>query len=270
MIADSRRTGGGHSSLPRLIDAHAHLTDRRFAEDLDAVLERASAVGVERILVCGEDVASSELALELAGRDPRMRAAVGIHPHRATTCDERALARLRELAGDSRVVAIGEIGIDLSGRSAPPRDQERAFAVQLALAKELDLPVCVHVRDAGDLARAIVDRVGARRGYVHCYSETRADVGAWTDRGFYLSFSGTATYPKNDELRAAAALVPIDRLLVETDAPYLAPQAHRGRRNEPAFVPETYEVVGRARGVQVDELATQVRRNASDLFGAAW
>lgn len=234
------------------------------------MLDRAATAGITRILACGEDLDSSEHAIALARRDQRVRAAVGIHPHRAVTCDEPALDRLRELARDEKVVAIGEIGIDLSGRSAPRADQERAFAAQLSLATGLDKPVCVHVRDAGDVARAVVDRAGALRGYIHCYSETRAEVDAWIRRGFYLSFSGTLTYPKNDELRAAAAAVPEDRLLLETDAPYLAPQGHRGRRNEPAFVAETYACVAQARGVSVSKLAESVRRNAGALFGTGW
>ncbi len=257
-------------SVPRSIDAHAHLTDERFAEDLGAVIDRASAAGTIRILTCGEDIDSSERAVDLARRDERLRAAVGIHPHRTATCDERTLDRLRELARAQRVVAIGEIGIDLSGRSAPRLDQERAFAAQVALARELGMPVCVHVRDAGDIARAIIGHAGRLPGYVHCYSETRREVEAWMELGFHLSFSGTVTYPKNDELRAAAAVVPEDRLLLETDAPYLAPQGHRGRRNEPAFVAETYACVARVRGISASALAERVRRNAEALFGPRW
>jgi TatD DNase family protein len=266
------RVEQGRLSVPaaRLLDAHAHLTDARFTGDLEAVLERASAAGIERILVCGEDVASSELAIELARRHSCLRAAVGIHPHRAQTCDDAALERLSELARDPLVVAIGEIGVDLSGRSAPRPDQERVFAAQLALAKELEMPVCLHVREAGDVARRLVDRCGARLGYVHCYSEGAPEVVEWTARGFYLSFSGTVTYPKNGALRAAAAAVPADRLLLETDSPYLAPQGHRSRRNEPALVAETYASVAAARGQTVAELAETAWRNAAALFGKAW
>ncbi len=250
-----------------MIDAHAHLTDERFLPDLDDVLARATAAGVARIVACGEDLASSERAVELARRVPLVRAAVGIHPHRAPSCDETALDRLRDLAADASVVAIGEIGMDLSGRSAARDAQERALAAQLRLAADLGKPVCLHVRDCGDAVRAILDGVTGVRGYVHCYSEGVDEVGGWVDRGFFLSFSGTVTYPRSDGLRAAAAAVPADRLLIETDAPSLAPQAHRGRRNEPAFVLDTYAVVAEARGTSVAELAATVRDSYAALFG---
>lgn len=270
MTADPQGVGGGEDPAPRLIDAHAHLTDERFSRDLDAVLERAREAGVERILACGEDIASSERAVELARRDTLVRAAVGIHPHRAATCDEHALARLRELARDRSVVAIGEIGMDLSGRSAPRDAQESVLTSQLALALELAKPVCLHVRESGDAVRAILDRVSGVHGYVHCYSETASEVPGWVDRGFFVSFSGTVTYPRAEALRAAAAAVPDDRLLVETDAPALAPQAHRGRRNEPALIGETYALVAGIRGTSTARLVELVARNAASLFGERW
>lgn len=269
MTQDDRGVGGGRPP-PGLIDAHAHLTDDRMAGDLAAVLERARAAGIERILTCGEDVASSEAAVALAERWPMLRAAVGVHPHRAAGATPDALRRIRELAAHPRVVAIGEIGVDRSGRSADLMDQERAFVAQLELAADLGLPVCVHVRDAGADARAWLDRVAGVRGYVHCYSEGPAEVDAWVGRGLHISFAGTVTFPRSDGLRAAAAALPADRVLIETDAPYLAPQAHRGRRNEPAFVVATYAAVARARRVTCDLLGDQVRGNAASLFGSRW
>jgi TatD DNase family protein len=270
VTGDPPGVGGGRLPPPALIDAHAHLSDERLTRDLAPVLARAAAAGVTRILACGEDVASSEHSVELARREPSVRAAVGIHPHRAASCDDAALRRLRELARDPVVVAIGEIGMDLAGRSAPPADQERALALQLGLARECGKPVCLHVRECGPQVRSIVDRVSGARGYVHCYSEGRDDVESWISRGFFVSFSGTVTYPRADGLRAAAAAVPDDRLLIETDAPALAPQTHRGRRNEPAFIADTYAAVAALRGTTVDALAAHVRRNATTLFGGAW
>jgi TatD DNase family protein len=253
-----------------VIDAHAHLTDDRIAADIDEVIRRASDAGVTRIVTCGEDVASSERAVGLAHRYASVSATVGIHPHRASSADAGALRRIRELAADRRVVAIGEIGLDLSGRSAPLPDQERAFAAQLELAAELRLPACVHVRDAGDRARSLIDRVTGVRGYVHCYSEGPGEVDEWVRCGFYLSFAGTVTFPRSDGLRAAARAVPEDRVLIETDTPYLAPQPQRGRRNEPAYVVSTYAEVARIRGATPGRLAAAVRENASSLFGARW
>lgn len=251
-----------------MIDAHAHLTDEHFALDLAATLERAAAAALRRVLTCGEDVPSSERALAIA--HPIVRVAVGIHPHRAAACDRAALSRLRELAANPLVVAIGEIGLDRAGRSAPFADQERAFAAQLELASRLALPVVVHVREAGDDVRRIVDASPPVRGMIHCYSEGPDEVDGWLARGFHLSFAGTLTYPKNDRLREAARRTPADRLLVETDAPYLTPQAVRGRRNEPAYVLHTAAALAEMRAVPEAELWTRLERNAAALFGPRW
>ena len=141
---------------------------------------------------------------------------------------------------------------------------------QLELAAELGLPVSVHCRDAGAVVRGIMDRVKGCRGYVHCYSEGPDEVGEWIARGFFVSFAGTVTYTRSDALRAAAVLVPEDRILVETDAPVLAPQRHRGQRNEPAFIAATYERLAEIRGTAVADLAMRVRENAASLFGPRW
>lgn len=253
-----------------MIDAHAHLTDPRFGPDVDAVVERARAAGIVRILSCGEDIVTSERTLELASRHASVRVAVGVHPHRSAAWSDDVAAQLRVLAARPNVVAIGEIGVDLSGRSAPREAQERAFAAQLALAREFDLPVVVHIRDAGALAREIVDRLPGVRGMVHCYSEGPEEVPEWLRRGFVLSFAGTVTYPKNGLLRAAAAATPLDAILAETDAPYLAPQRRRGQRNEPAFVLETLSALAEAHGIEPGVLGERVSANAGRLFGARW
>ncbi|MDQ2911800.1 MAG: TatD family hydrolase [Chloroflexota bacterium] len=253
-----------------MIDAHAHLTDRRFAADVIDVLERARRAGIERILTAAEDVASSEAALALAAHHDDVRVAIGVHPHRAATWGPAALDRLTELARDPRVVAIGEIGMDFSGRSSPPDVQEAAFRGQLALATLLDLPVVVHVRDAGERVRAILGQQPDLRGMVHCYSEGPEELAAWLDLGLYISFAGTVTYPGAEPLRAAAARVPADRVLAETDAPYLAPQNARGRRNEPLYVAATHAALARERGVDIGDLAGQIAANARSLFGERW
>lgn len=253
-----------------MIDAHAHLTDPRLTPDLAEAIARAAGAGVERILTCGEDVGSSEAAIALAERHPSVRVAVGVHPHRADTLTPGAVEQIRELARHERVVGIGEIGIDLSGRSAPRAVQEDAFRRQVELAAELGLPVTIHVREAGDAVRALLDGLPRVRGHIHCYSEGPEAVEDWMRRGLYLSFAGTVTYPGSEALRTAVALVPADRLLLETDSPYLAPQPRRGRRNEPAFVADTYLAVAKVRGVSASALARAVGDNAAVLFGAAW
>ena len=252
-----------------MIDAHAHLTDPRLAAETAPIIGRAKAAGVRRILTCGEDVPSSRAALELARAHPGVRVAVGIHPHRAASLDAAALAELRQLAADPLVVAIGEIGIDHSGRSAAADIQEAAFLAQLDLAEELSLPAVVHVRDAGPVVRRLV-RGRRLRAQLHCYSEGPAELPDWLDLGFAISFAGTLTFKANHALRAAAAAVPADRILIETDAPYLAPEPHRGGRNEPALIAATYVAVAAARGSTVEALARDVAAGAARLFGPRW
>ena len=231
------------------------------------MLARAREAGIVRILTCGEDVASSEAALAIARAHPEVRAAVGIHPHRATSLDDAAVAALRRLAADERVVAIGEIGIDLSGRSAPQADQERAFLTQLDLAAELGLPVVVHVRDAGPLVRRLL--AGREvRGQLHCYSEGTAELEAWRALGLVPSFAGPVTYRANHALREAAR--DGGPVLVETDAPYLAPEGHRGQRNEPALVVVTYRVIAAERGSDLASLIASTDETARSVFGARW
>ena len=253
-----------------MIDAHAHLDDRRFP-DRGRVITRARTAGVDRIVSCGGDVTSSLRTFNLAKRHTGVVAAVGVHPHRALEWSAVAAQVIEGLAHDPIVVAIGEIGIDHSGRSGPPDAQERAFVAQLEMARRLDLPAVIHVRDAGPETRALFDRAGGARGMIHCYSEGPAEVSTWLDRGMFISFAGIATYPGNGRLREAARLVPRDRILVETDAPYLQPQAHRReRRNEPAFVMDTLAVIAEARGDDPGELGEQIAANAAALFGPRW
>jgi len=249
-----------------VIDAHAHLTDAKLADDIASVVARADAAGVRRILSCGEDIASSRAALALARKHPSIRVAVGIHPHRAASLDAVALAELRALAADPRVVAIGEIGIDHSGRSAPAAVQESAFLAQLDLAAELGLPAVVHV---GDLVRRLFEG-RPLRAQLHCYSEGPAQIAAWLALGLSISFAGTVTFRRNDGLRAAAAVVPADRILIETDAPYLAPEPYRGRRNEPELIAGTYAAVAAARNTTVEALVGDVAASAARLFGTRW
>src|SRR2546423_1508010 len=255
---------------PAVIDAHAHLTDRRFAGDIADVLERARKAGIDRILTAAEDVASSDEAVALAARHADVRVAVGVHPHRAESWNATALSRLRDLARDPRVVAIGEIGMDFSGRSSAPRVQEAAFRGQLALASLVELPVVIHVRDASERVRAILGEGPGVRGMVHCYSEGVDELPAWLALGVHISFAGTITYPGSDAQRAAAGQVPAERLLAETDAPYLAPQNARGRRNEPLYVAATHAALARERGAEIGDLAGQIARNARELFGERW
>jgi TatD DNase family protein len=248
-----------------LIDTHAHLD--ACADPARTVLERARAAGVTRVVTVGTSIESCRAALELAGEEPGVYAALGIHPHDAGSPDAVRLDELRELLAHDRAVAVGETGLDYYRDYAPRNAQERLFDAHLALAADLGLPVVIHSRAA---ARETADVLDGFSGDVilHCFSEPELlDVAL--ERGYYVSFAGNLTYPKATELRDAAQAVPADRLLAETDSPFLAPQRWRGRPSEPAFVVDTMEALAEARSVPLEELAAAVDENANRVFAIA-
>jgi TatD DNase family protein len=241
---------------------------RQFASDRAEVIAAAFANGIGRLIVPGIDVATSRDALDLAASYPgRIFAGVGTHPHDASTLTPEALAEQRELAKRPGVVAIGEIGLDYY-RDLSPRDvQHDALVAQLGRARELDLPVILHNRESHADMVALLQAHGAGvRGVFHCFIGDRTMASDALDLGFYLSFAGPLTYPRNQELREVAAWAPADRILVETDSPYLSPQPLRGKRNEPARVALVAQTLAHARGVGDDEIAEITTRNANTLF----
>jgi TatD DNase family protein len=248
-----------------VIDSHAHLdlVERPTTE----VVADAEAAGVHRVLTIGIDGNSCRVALQLAEDFPQVCVAIGRHPNAATGFDDADRAELAALAAHEDCVAIGETGLDYYREGAPRADQERAFTAQLELARELDKPVVIHTRAAEDDTLELLRRhADGLRVVLHCFSMPgRLDV--CLDRGYWISFAGNATYPKAPELREAAARVPADRLLVETDSPFLAPQPVRGKLNEPRHVVATARVVAEARGSSYEELEATVERNAAALFG---
>jgi TatD DNase family protein len=248
-----------------VIDSHTHLSS---CEPADAELvAEAESVGVRRILTVGTDGASCRAALAAAEAFPQVYAAIGRHPNSATGFDDAVLAELRALAAHERCRAIGETGLDFFRDSAPPADQQRAFEAQIGLARETGKPLVIHTRAAEDATlRTLRDHAHGVRVILHCFSmPDRLDE--CLEHGWFISFAGNVTYPKNDDLAAAAARVPEDRLLVETDAPYLTPQPVRRERNRPAFVTHTARFVAERRGVACEELEAAVERNAAALFG---
>ncbi len=256
----------------RLVDSHVHLDSAPYDDDREQVLQRAAEAGVSALVDVGADLASSRQAVALAEREPCIWAAVGVHPHDAATVTPAALAELRALATSPRVVAIGEIGLDYYRDLSPRAAQREAFAVQLAMALELQLPVIVHSRDAHDDTLAILCAAArewsvALRGVMHCFS---GDVG-WAQRvvelGFHIGIAGPVTYPRATALAEVVRQAPLERLLVETDSPYLAPQTWRGRRNEPAFVRMVAERVAELRGLSLEEVGCATSANARTLFG---
>ncbi len=262
----------------RLFDSHSHIQDARFDEDREAVLARAAAAGVTTVVVCGEDVASSEAAIALAaGTDsPRLLATAGFHPHEASQASEDALDRIEELAGWGNVAAIGEIGLDFYRDLSPRNVQRRIFDAQLAIAARLGLPVSVHSRDAeedlephlaGFAAESPLAAQGRSPGVLHAFGGTLEQARRYAGMGFLVSLTCSAGYPRNDEARKVAAGLPLTSLLIETDSPALPPQSRRGTRNEPANVRVTAEVVAEARGVSVEAVAEATTANAEALFG---
>jgi TatD DNase family protein len=253
-----------------IVDSHCHLDFEDFREDLPAVLERARAAGIVA-MVCvgsGEDLATAERAVELATKERDVFAAVGIHPHDAGKILPAFWPVLETLAKAPRVVGIGETGLDYFYDHSPRQVQREVFTRFLALAISVKLPVICHVRDAHEDAIEIL-RTGPipdAGGVLHCFSGNIDHARGYLDLGFHLSFSGVITFKKAEDLRKAAAFAPIDRVLVETDAPYLAPIPHRGHRNEPAFVVRTLEALAHIRGISPEEAAQATTANAFRLF----
>jgi TatD DNase family protein len=248
-----------------VIDSHTHL-DSCAPDDADLVAAAVGA-GVHRVLTIGQDAASGREALAAAERFPQVFAAIGHHPNHATGFDDAHLAELVELAAHERCRAIGETGLDDFRDHAPRTDQERAFHAQIELARATGKPLVIHTRAAEDDTIATLrQRAAGLDVILHCFSMP-GRLDECLDAGWWISFAGNVTYPRNEDLAVAAERVPDDRLLVETDAPYLTPQAVRKERNQPAYVTHTARFVAERRGQRYDELEAVVERNAARLFG---
>lgn len=264
MAGRADRIGGA------LIDSHAHVS--RCPDSPEAVIAAAREAGVEKILTVGLDEASNREQITLCGAFDGLYAAVGRHPNEADGFDDAAANDIEELAAEPKVVAIGETGLDFYRDTAEPDNQRRAFIAQADIAARLDLPLVIHSRDRQGSEEAVSEIFATLEEFpdltvvLHCFSAP-AWVERASDRSWYCSFAGNMTYPANEDLREAAARVPDDRILVETDAPYLTPQSRRRDRNQPAFVVETAELLAQVRGVAYDELEAQVSANAARLFG---
>jgi len=248
-----------------VIDSHTHLTS--CAPQPEQLVAAAERVGVRRMLTVGTDSDSCRAALQIAEDFPQVYVAVGRHPNHATGFDDADLAELEALAAHPRCRAIGETGLDFHRQTASREDQERAFAAHMQLARATGKPLVIHTRAADDDTLSMLGgQAEGLRVIMHCFSmPDRLD--ACLERGYWISFAGNVTYPPNAALRAAAREVPDERLLVETDAPYLTPQAVRKERNQPANVTLTAEVLAGERGVSYEQLEAQVERNAAELFG---
>jgi TatD DNase family protein len=246
-----------------LVDSHCHLDDKRFAQDLDAVLERAAAAGVSRILTIGTGDGPPEVdrAVRLAERYEQVYASVGVHPQDASKFTPRTLDDLRALVGHEKVVAFGEIGLDYHYDSSPREAQREVFVEQLKLARDARLPITIHTRDAWDDTMAILRQYWSGDAVMHCFTGEPAQAQEALELGFYLSFGGVLTFKTAEHVRESARITPSNRLLVETDAPYLAPMPYRGKRNEPAMMVETARRLAEVRDTTVTEIASLTTAN---------
>ena len=252
-----------------LIDSHCHLDFPDFADELDAVVERARAAGVERMITIGTRIERAARLVEIAERYDSVFFTVGTHPHEAAGDAASDFAAMRRFAEHPKCVGIGEAGLDYHYNYAPPDVAQRVFRGQIALARELDLPLVIHTREAEDDTAAILkDEMGQGpfSALLHCFTSSRALAETGLRLGLSISFSGVVTFKNSAELRAIARDTPLDRLLVETDAPYLAPVPHRGKRNEPAFVAATARAVAEAKGIAPEALAAATRANTLRIF----
>jgi len=254
--------------MMELFDSHAHLNDRKFAEDLDEVVQRAEANQVSYILNVGFDIKTSKKAVELAQKYPNQYASVGIHPHYASMYNLEAERILETLAANKKVVAIGEAGLDYYRNLSPKEVQKEAFKKQIALAKKLNKPLVIHDRDAHEDTMEILkqERASDVGVVLHCFSGSAQMALECVKQGWYISLAGPVTYSNAAKLVQVAEVVPIEKLLIETDCPYLTPQAVRGQRNEPMYVKYVAEKIAEIRKKPVEEIAYHTTENAKRFF----
>jgi TatD DNase family protein len=253
---------------PRLIDAHAHLELEPLVLDSEGVVRRAIAAGVIAIVTVGIDLEDVRMALRIADRFSNVFACVGFHPHNAGMASDDSLAKMEHLANHPKVVGYGEVGLDFF-RNLSPRDQQIvAFRTQLGMAKKLGKPVVIHLRDAYAEGLDMLEEAAPfpSGGVVHCFSGTLADATRVLELGFHISIPGTVTYKKNEALRSIVSVLPEDRILLETDCPFLAPEPFRGKDNEPALIVHTARRVAEVREASVQEIAATTTANAGRLF----
>lgn len=236
-------------------------------DDPEDVVRSASEAGVDRLICVGIDVDSSSRSVELASHLSGVFATAGVHPHTASEFDDKARAAVEALASEPLVVGIGETGLDYYRQLSPPEDQQRAFQAHIALSVESGKPLVVHVRDAWDDALKILEDEKAERVVLHCFSGDEALAKESAARGYFISFAGNVTYPNAGPLRDAAAVVPADQIVCETDSPFLAPQAVRGQENSPANLPATLAVLAEVRGLPIAEMAAATASAARSAFG---
>lgn len=253
-----------------LIDSHAHIQGKEYVGETEAVIRRAQDAGVKQIIVVGGagDLSSNELAVALAESQLGLYATVGMHPHDAKDVGEEAIEKLERLTANSKVIAVGETGLDFYYNHSPHAVQRRVFARFIAMARKTQLPIVVHERDAHEVVAELLRREGAGevRGVIHCFTGDYHAARMYLDLGFYLSFTGIITFKNAEPLREVVRKVPLERMFVETDSPYLTPVPFRGKRNEPAYVRYVAETVANIKGLSLEEVARVTTNNVRGLF----
>ncbi len=250
-----------------MIDSHCHLADKKFTKDLADVIARAGEAGVERIVTIADTIEEAEKCQQIAKKYDQVFYTAGVHPH--TACEwkmQNAKCKIMELAQDPKMVAVGEIGLDYHYMNSPKEDQIRAFREQIAIAQELDLPIVVHNRDSIEDLMPIVQELKPAKMVLHCCTEKWENVSELIDSGYLLSFTNIATYPKSEDIRDTISNCPLDQMMVETDASYLAPEGKRGKRCEPADVMEVAKLVARLKDVSLEEVDQVTTRNAVEFY----
>lgn len=252
-----------------MIDTHAHLQDPAFKPDQDTAIQRALTAGIHYIIIVGYDYISSQAAVTLAQRQAPLFAAVGIHPHDANAWQENTSQLLIDLSQQKKVVAIGETGLDYYRNQSPRDRQKKVFAWQLEVASKVSLPVIIHSREAGEEVLGFVQDFPGLTGVIHCFSGTLFAARKFVELGWYLGITGSVTFPQATVLQEVVRGIPLERLLLETDAPYLAPQSHRGQRNEPSYLGYMAEAIAALKNIEVSAVAQQTTANAMKLFKLA-
>lgn len=251
-----------------MIDTHCHLADQQFAEDLIPVLDRARAAGVSPMILVADSLPEAERCAALATTHADLFCTAGVHPHNAKDWTGTSEAELRALvARSAKTVAMGEMGLDFHYDLSPRETQRSVFRAQLALARDLNLPAVIHCREAVEEVRHMLLEVRPAKAVIHCCTEKWSDVQPLVEAGYHLSFTGIATYPNAEEIRTTITQCPLDQLMIETDAPYLAPVPHRGQRNEPAYVAEVLKLVAELKGLSVEETDAITTKTARTFFG---
>jgi len=253
-----------------MIDSHCHLADPQFSSDLEEVIARANAVGIDRMVTIADSLDEGDLCLAIAEKYDQVFCTIGVHPHNArgwVVGGRGSGEHLKKLLNNPKAVAVGEIGLDYHYMNSPKEDQILAFRDQIEIAKELRLPIVVHNRESIEDMMPIIRELQPQKMVLHCCTEKWEDVSGLIERGYVLSFTGIATYPKSEEIRRTIEHCPLDQMMIETDAPYLAPHSKRGKRNEPSYVVEVAECIAEVKGISLKEVDAATTKNAVAFYG---